>query len=289
MVKKILPLSLLFLSLLGFLFWHRGRTPRKAALSIKLKEGKEIVYVSGSPVGSTPLYLEDLPPGEKKIKVGDWVANLNLQAGTLTSVLLSPAPWDILEGEEILWLEEGEGLPFEALAKEGLAVASVPEGAKVEVDGKAVGYAPLESSLSPGEHHIKISKEGYESWETRAKRPQGYRLYISFKLPLRVLPQGEKKVKPSQGLEILDLSLEEPLLWGNFSLWAKATYWKLKEKGREAPLYFLSFEGDFFNGKGEKILPQEIKGRRITLGYLGRKGEGLTSEARDTLEEMGSD
>lgn len=50
-------------------------------------------------------------------------------------------------------------------AETGVAIASEPAGADVEVDGKFVGNTPTSVTLVPGDHTIKINKKGYKSWE----------------------------------------------------------------------------------------------------------------------------
>jgi len=46
-----------------------------------------------------------------------------------------------------------------------VSVSSVPAGADVEVDGKFVGSTPSSLVLARGDHRIKVSKNGYKSWE----------------------------------------------------------------------------------------------------------------------------
>ncbi|MGE5321626.1 MAG: PEGA domain-containing protein [Actinomycetota bacterium] len=45
-----------------------------------------------------------------------------------------------------------------------VAIASTPPGADVEVDGKFVGDTPATIELAAGDHTIKISKTGYQTW-----------------------------------------------------------------------------------------------------------------------------
>ena len=47
-----------------------------------------------------------------------------------------------------------------------LQISSHPSGATVEIDGKSqFGHTTINKMLSSGEHHIRITKSGYDTWE----------------------------------------------------------------------------------------------------------------------------
>jgi hypothetical protein len=48
-------------------------------------------------------------------------------------------------------------------------VASTPDGADIEVDGNFVGNTPSAIELAPGDHVVRVSKSGYQSWERKIK------------------------------------------------------------------------------------------------------------------------
>jgi PEGA domain len=48
-------------------------------------------------------------------------------------------------------------------------VKSTPSGADIEVDGNFMGNTPSDLKLSPGEHKIAVSKNGFTSWERTMK------------------------------------------------------------------------------------------------------------------------
>jgi PEGA domain-containing protein len=48
-----------------------------------------------------------------------------------------------------------------------LQVSSTPPGADIDLDGKSVGTTPADLLVAPGEHTIRISKTGYNSWERK--------------------------------------------------------------------------------------------------------------------------
>jgi tetratricopeptide (TPR) repeat protein len=52
-----------------------------------------------------------------------------------------------------------------------MQVLSEPEGADVFIDGKSVGTTPLdEAQLFPGQHFIRIEKQGFASWSTELRQ-----------------------------------------------------------------------------------------------------------------------
>lgn len=52
-----------------------------------------------------------------------------------------------------------------------MQVLSEPEGAEIFVDGKAVGTTPLdEAQLFPGQHFIRIEKQGFATWSTELRQ-----------------------------------------------------------------------------------------------------------------------
>ncbi len=46
-----------------------------------------------------------------------------------------------------------------------LEVNSTPNGAKVILDGKAIGFAPVTLAIDPGYHSITLSLDGYKEWK----------------------------------------------------------------------------------------------------------------------------
>jgi hypothetical protein len=76
-----------------------------------------------------------------------------------------------LPGREVVTLE----VVLQAKDVRGtLVVRSDPTGAKVSVDGKAIGLSPAETRLEPGNHRVLLELDGYESHETQAViTPQG--------------------------------------------------------------------------------------------------------------------
>jgi hypothetical protein len=106
------------------------------------------VYLDGSYVGTTPFERQDLSPGSHRVRITKegyrtWERDVTIKAGDTVQFV---AP-----------LKRAEG---------GLSAKSEPKGAKVYLDGKMVGSTPFEGQdLSPGAHTVRITKDGYQTWE----------------------------------------------------------------------------------------------------------------------------
>jgi hypothetical protein len=54
-----------------------------------------------------------------------------------------------------------------------LAVASMPAGADIEIDGAYVGSTPSSVSIAAGDHRVVIKKSGYRPWQRRIRASGG--------------------------------------------------------------------------------------------------------------------
>jgi len=63
-----------------------------------------------------------------------------------------------------------------------LEISSDPEGAEIEIDGTFAGTTPRTKRLDPGEYKLKISKNGYKSWERKIKIEANEELPIKVEL-----------------------------------------------------------------------------------------------------------
>jgi hypothetical protein len=86
------------------------------------------------------------------------------------------------------------GVSFYFLRGEPLTVISVPPGASVILDGKALGTSPLSARATEGSHTIELSLDGYEPFKDVIDVPKGG---TSFREPLKALPAGASPPKPA--------------------------------------------------------------------------------------------
>lgn len=199
----ILPLSVIFAA--KTLIFDR-QTPATASLRID-SFPRTNVALNDKVVGKTPYLSENLAPGEYKIKLvsaGDipgtfvaWEAKIKLTGGTLTYVNRSLGASDELSGGQILSLEK---LPLPD-ARE-LALVSTPDGANVAVDGQEEGHASIVlHNLTPADHEIVVSKEGYSDQVIHGKIIESFRLNAIVSLArLSVFPLASVSAQPTASL-----------------------------------------------------------------------------------------
>ena len=63
-----------------------------------------------------------------------------------------------------------------------LAIASIPDGADVEVDGTFVGNTPSDLQLPEGMHNIVVKKTGFKNWERNLKVTGGSNVRVRAEL-----------------------------------------------------------------------------------------------------------
>jgi len=63
-----------------------------------------------------------------------------------------------------------------------LSVASLPEGADIEVDGSFVGNTPSDVQVIEGEHTVSVKKTGFKDWERKLKVSSGSSVHLNAEL-----------------------------------------------------------------------------------------------------------
>ena len=62
-----------------------------------------------------------------------------------------------------------------------IQLRSLPTGATVELDGATLfARTNLQRSVAPGEHHLKLSRDGYDTWEKNIKMAPGVLMRIYY-------------------------------------------------------------------------------------------------------------
>lgn len=60
-------------------------------------------------------------------------------------------------------------------------IHSAPTGATVEIDGNTIfSRTNLSRSLTPGEHSLKLSRDGYDTWQKNIKMSSGMLLRLYY-------------------------------------------------------------------------------------------------------------
>jgi hypothetical protein len=63
-----------------------------------------------------------------------------------------------------------------------LSLASVPDGADIEVDGSFVGDTPADVQVGEGDHTITVKKTGFKDWERKLKVTGGSSVHLNAEL-----------------------------------------------------------------------------------------------------------
>jgi hypothetical protein len=171
-------------------------SPKGAGISIET-DSVSMVYINGEQVGRTP-YSETREAGEVTIKLIPESFDTPL-APYETKVELISGINTIVRRDFANTEEESSGyvISFEKVGgkETSIAVVSVPDSAEITIDGAVRGFTPLkESSVSPGEHTLRIAADGYVERTVRVNAQEGYKLTVVVKLA----PNGESPEEPEE-------------------------------------------------------------------------------------------
>jgi hypothetical protein len=123
-------------------------------LVVRSRPSGALVTIDGRVWGETPTVIGDLSIGPHEIRV----ARPGHVPETERVTLRASAP------ARTLTFTLEPGLKPEAAVRGAIDVDSRPRGARVIVDGRFVGHAPLRlADLNPGEHHVTLELGGYQA------------------------------------------------------------------------------------------------------------------------------
>lgn len=69
-----------------------------------------------------------------------------------------------------------------------VSIASVPDGADIEIDGSFAGNTPSDLEVPEGERSIVVKKSGYKIWERKMKVIAGSSIHLSAEMEKSTLP-----------------------------------------------------------------------------------------------------
>jgi hypothetical protein len=175
-------------------------TVKGGELEVRSEPSGAKVYLDGKEFGESPLLLSDVSPGRHLIRIVK----------------------DGYEAYEVLENIEGDRKKVTAhlkkvVAEGELIIRTEPPGATITLNGRSVGKSPFEGkTLSPGIYRIRITKEGYETWEKAEIVDAGKRVEVLAQLTQQKPREGDLEVRsePSEGKVYLDGKYlgETPLL-----------------------------------------------------------------------------
>lgn len=104
-----------------------------------------------------------------------------------------------------------------------LQLHTIPTGATVEIDGETMfARTNMSRSLSPGWHHLKTSREGYDTWEKDIEMTSGWLMRIYYPRLFVQDRKAEKMAELGVGLEFYSVAPDRKhLLWAepDSTLW----------------------------------------------------------------------
>ncbi|MGA7302379.1 MAG: PEGA domain-containing protein [Candidatus Sulfotelmatobacter sp.] len=71
------------------------------------------------------------------------------------------------------------GVPPASALTAKLSLASMPDGADIEVDGSFVGNTPSDVQITEGEHMVVVKKVGFKDWERKLKVTAGSSVHLN--------------------------------------------------------------------------------------------------------------
>jgi hypothetical protein len=165
----------------GVVWAQRGpalASPRSAALEISSATAGAEVFIDGERIGTIPLGapLTSLPPGEHTIKVvkpgfAPYIDVFKIDRKRPTRV-------------------EVELVPVAGVLK----VKASVEAARVYVDGKFIGEAPITAEVSVGARAVQVSKGGFKDFFQNVSAVAGQE--VNLDVLLEELPIGINPYKP---------------------------------------------------------------------------------------------
>jgi formylglycine-generating enzyme required for sulfatase activity len=108
------------------------------------------IHIDGEEVGTTPVQELKVRPGRRSVEI--FAKNYQ----------------DLKTHMDVEGCGVSQALQFALLPAWGdVAIGSMPEGAKVSIDGKPVGETPLTVHLLPGTYRLEVNADLYKTWRTQ--------------------------------------------------------------------------------------------------------------------------
>lgn len=152
-----------------------------------------------------------------------------------------------------------------------MQIHSLPTGATVELDGNTLfSRTNLSKTMSAGEHNLKLSRPGYDTWEKTVKMYSGVLIRLHY--PRLFLQDREAQVALALGKKATGLEFYQPSQSRNYIIYAEqgAAVWKLLDvKGDEVRTTLLDLSG---------ILPGMVEKKSEKKTKLGVSPQSTTPE-----------
>jgi hypothetical protein len=99
-----------------------------------------------------------------------------------------------------------------AIALLDVAVASIPSGARVEVERMPVGRTAAVIKLQPGEYRFRLTLDGYDTWERKVVVRSGAANAITAELQRKTVPAVSLRSSESEAREAKSPPVPAPVV-----------------------------------------------------------------------------
>lgn len=326
--KKISVIAVLFIfgAFLYLIWLSLGKNLfTKTTLQIESIHDTATVRIDSQDNGQTPLKISDLSGGEHVIELykegpfyTSWSQKFSLNTRSELTIKREIGPTSYFSSGEVVYFEADGS---------GLSLTSNPDKVQVMINNNQVGQTPLFLPDYPvGSYEVLFLKEGYEGKKVTVTVKSGLTTHVSadlLQIPGALNPdillesditdfpnpevisreqwkadEGLKQTEedtysPVNKMKLYDLSTDDEMLYSNAYDWLQGLYYYevvYLEKPDLTYHFLLDREGRIYEGKagGLEISIPGDEAQVARIGYLGKKGEGLTEKARfvyTTLEQ----
>jgi hypothetical protein len=183
--KTILIIFLVLGIITTLILFFTGAFKQQGAGIVVESTPVSLVFINGNQVGRTP-YQATRDPGEITVKLvpennpsefTTFETKVTLISGIQTVIKREIGISDEVSAGEILSFEKTGG------SDASLSMVSIPDAAKIFIDGNQRGFAPYKvNSISPGSHQLVFSASGYNDRTISLTALTGYQLTVVVKL-----------------------------------------------------------------------------------------------------------
>ena len=182
-------------------------------------------------------------------------SNLQVAAGDLVNTLLDRGAGELASRVQGSRAKIEAAQPAEA-ALASVTVKTTAEGAAVEVDGVVIGTAPGVFQVRPGAHEVRVTKEGYATWEKTVDFTDGLALLVPLELSGTGLARkGELEAQTIAREQSAADAQATTTVAGGLGAQASNSYIRLEGMPQQS----LSLGGDTEGGNAVNVIQQEAK------------------------------
>lgn len=224
----------------------------------------------------------------RMVGIGTWTGQLSSHSSHFLEArkkgcLSQSVNFEVVEGASIT-KEIGAPEPLYGT----IEVTSIPSGATVKLDGKIVGVTPfILNNVLAIEHHIELSKEGYELFTSKFTVNHNQKLAQSYTLTKNNLGTAEVYQESSSNAETGTVNGHEWVDLGLSVLWAKCNIGALKssDKGEYYAWAETSPKSDYMEA-GNDLNINEISGNINYDAAAANWGGGWRMPKNEEYEEL---